>query len=64
MKFRQLLKDERGQGLTEYILLVSLIAIALIVITKFFGREIQMVFRKAADSLDEVYDWEGYGWQP
>ena len=63
MHLSHLLKDERGQGLTEYILLVSLIAIALIVITKFFGREIQMVFRKAADSLDEVYDWEGYGYK-
>jgi Flp pilus assembly pilin Flp len=60
MKLSHLLGDERGQGLTEYILLVSLIAIALIIVTKFFGNEIRLVFRKASDSLQDVVDWKGY----
>lgn len=42
------LKDERGQGMTEYILLVFLIAILAYVAVQFFGGTVKNAFNNAA----------------
>lgn len=41
----------RGQGMTEYILIVSLIAIASIGVTTLFGNNIRTLFGAAANAL-------------
>jgi Flp pilus assembly pilin Flp len=41
----------QGQGLTEYILLVALIAIAAIAAVKYFGRTTSDSFKSAGDQI-------------
>jgi len=45
-------KGEKGQGMTEYIIIVSLIAIACLLAVGVFGSNIRNLFVKASDSLD------------
>ncbi|UCD84711.1 MAG: Flp family type IVb pilin [Deltaproteobacteria bacterium] len=47
-------KDEEGQGMTEYILIVLLIAIAGIVVWRAFGDKIKDLVTGATDELGEV----------
>ena len=42
---------KRGQGMTEYIIIVALIAIAAIGIISLFGDNIRRLFAMSADSL-------------
>jgi pilus assembly protein Flp/PilA len=44
-------RDERGANLVEYLLLVSLIAIAVIGAVKFFGGQLSPKFNQAGSSL-------------
>jgi Flp pilus assembly pilin Flp len=37
-------KNRKGQGMTEYIIIVALIAVACIVIVSLFGQQIRSVF--------------------
>ena len=50
------LNNESGQGMTEYILIVALIAVAAIAVVKIFGKTIQNQFSKAADSIGSAGD--------
>jgi pilus assembly protein Flp/PilA len=43
--------DESGQGMTEYILIVALIAVAAIVTVKMFGSQITGLFSKSSDKI-------------
>jgi Flp pilus assembly pilin Flp len=43
--------SQTGQGLTEYILLVALIAIAAIAAVKYFGRTTSDSFKSAGDQV-------------
>lgn len=43
--------NQRGQGMTEYILIVALIAIAVIGAVKYFGHSTQDSFHSAADAV-------------
>ncbi len=43
--------DERGQGMTEYIIIVALIAIATIAAVKYFGGKTKDSFNAAGDSI-------------
>lgn len=45
---------QRGQGMTEYILLVALIAIAAIAAVKYFGSKTKEGFEAAADAVGGV----------
>jgi Flp pilus assembly pilin Flp len=45
------LKKRRGQGMTEYIIIVALIAIAAIGIITLFGDNIRRLFGMSADAL-------------
>ena len=50
---KNFLNDENGQGMTEYILIVILIAIAAIVVVKLFGKKIAELFQKSTDKIDK-----------
>ncbi|MBL8916530.1 MAG: hypothetical protein JNM17_37870 [Archangium sp.] len=43
--------SRRGQGLTEYIILVALLAIGCISIVTYFGDELRDLFGRSADAL-------------
>jgi pilus assembly protein Flp/PilA len=45
------LKKRRGQGMTEYIIIVALIAIAAIGVVTLFGNNIRKLFGQSADAL-------------
>lgn len=47
-------KKQRGQGMTEYILLVALIAIAAIAAVRYFGSKTKEGFENAADAVGGV----------
>jgi Flp pilus assembly pilin Flp len=46
--------DERGQGMTEYIILVALIAVAAIAAVKYFGSKTKEGFQNAAEAVGGV----------
>jgi Flp pilus assembly pilin Flp len=48
---KQMLKKARGQGMTEYIIIVALIAIAAIGVITLFGDNIRALFGMSADAL-------------
>lgn len=50
-KFRRAIRDESGQGMTEYIIIVALIAIAAIGVVSIFGDNIRALFGASADAL-------------
>ncbi len=45
------IKRKKGQGMTEYIILVALIAIALIAVITIFGKDLKRMFGNATDQL-------------
>jgi pilus assembly protein Flp/PilA len=45
------LSKRRGQGMTEYIIIVALIAIAAIGVITLFGNNIRKLFGQSADAL-------------
>jgi pilus assembly protein Flp/PilA len=49
--FRRLRRDQRGQGMTEYIIIVALIAIAAIGVVTIFGDNIRDLFAGATNAL-------------
>jgi len=49
---KKFLKDESGQGMTEYILIVALIAIAAIVAVRLFGTKIAAAFQRQASTVE------------
>ena len=55
-KLKNLMKGiifgEEGQGMTEYILIVVLIAIAAIVAFRYFGTKLKTKVKDAADTLE------------
>lgn len=44
-------RETRGQGMTEYVIMVSLIAVATIGVITLFGDNIRKVFGAASDSI-------------
>ena len=46
------LRQEGGQGMTEYIIIVGLVAIAAIGVVTVFGNEVRALFGAAADGLN------------
>lgn len=49
--FKKFLKDERGAEMTEYILIIALIAIAVIGAVRIFGDQIKAAFGRMSDKL-------------
>lgn len=52
--FKRLVKEESGQGLTEYALIISLIAIVVIAVLGLLGDQIKSVFNKITGALTTV----------
>jgi len=48
---QRLRKDQRGQGMTEYIIIVALIAIAAIGVVTIFGDNIRDLFAASTNAL-------------
>ena len=51
MKIAKKLRRNRGQGMTEYIIIVALIAIAAIAVISLFGDNIRQLFGASANAL-------------
>jgi Flp pilus assembly pilin Flp len=51
-KLKKLVKDENGQGMTEYIIIVALVAIAAIAVIKIFGKNLRNLFDRSSTSLE------------
>ena len=52
-------KNESGQGMVEYGLIIALIAVVVIVALTSLGTSVSGIFDKATKSLDEVTDKTG-----
>ena len=46
--------DERGQGMTEYVIVLVAIAVVCIAISVEFGGKIKTLFTEASEGLDDV----------
>lgn len=53
MAFRFNYKDNRGQALSEYALIIALIAIVVIGVLSRFGGSIKNAFNTAGNAIDE-----------
>jgi len=51
IKLNRLAVQKKGQGMTEYIIIVALIAIAAIGVVTLFGDNIRALFAASADAL-------------
>ncbi|MFP4521505.1 MAG: Flp family type IVb pilin [Fibrobacterota bacterium] len=49
--FSNFIIDENGQGLTEYIIIVALVAVGALVAVKAFGQQIRAVFNGMTKGL-------------
>ena len=47
----KILRGEKGQGMSEYLIIVALVAIAAIGVVTVFGRDIRELFSGTTDSL-------------
>ena len=47
----QLFRSETGQGMSEYLIIVALVAIAAIGVVTVFGRDVRELFSGTTDSL-------------
>ncbi len=54
----KLLKLRKGQGMTEYILIIALIAVLVIGAVKAFGGKVKQGFQKSAEKVGNVVDDE------
>ena len=52
-------KDEEGQGMVEYGLIIGLIAVVVIVALVALGRKIRDMFQDVNDTIDEIGTPEG-----
>ncbi|HVM32203.1 MAG TPA: hypothetical protein VMU88_03650 [bacterium] len=52
MRLKKLLEGQQGQGMTEYILIVALIAVFAIGAIKFFGKSTASNFNSAANATN------------
>lgn len=52
--FKRLIRDEEGQGLAEYALILAGIAIVVIAVLIALGTNIQNIFTRISDNLAEL----------
>ena len=50
-KAKKFTRNQRGQGMTEYIIIVALIAVAAIAVIVLFGDNIRRQFAKSANAI-------------
>ncbi len=51
--FKRFHEDEEGQGMTEYIIILVLIAIFVILVVKIFGKKIKGLFEQSTNALNK-----------
>ena len=49
--FNDFLKSEDAQGMTEYILIIALIAVVCVAAIRMFGKEIRELIEKSTDKI-------------
>jgi pilus assembly protein Flp/PilA len=52
--FNQLIRDRRGAGLTEYIILVGVIALLSIAAFRFFGKSVSTKIQQQAATVTKI----------
>lgn len=50
---RRFHEDEEGQGMTEYIIILVLIAIFVIIVVKVFGEKIKGLFKDSTNAIND-----------
>jgi Flp pilus assembly pilin Flp len=55
-RMNALIRNEEGQGMTEYIIIVALIAIAAIGVITVFGQNLRNLFAMSANALSGATD--------
>lgn len=55
------LRDEEGQAMVEYGLIIALIAIAVIVVLALVGEKVADLFKEAADEIENATVWHSGG---
>ncbi len=53
-KIMEILRDENGQGMVEYGLILGLIAIAAITVLIALGPKVEGIFKSASNAIDKV----------
>ena len=53
---KKFLKDESGQGMVEYILIIALVAAVLVGLFKMFGTQMSDLFKKAIGTISKNTD--------
>jgi Flp pilus assembly pilin Flp len=53
-KLLKLIKDRRGAGMTEYIILVGVIALLSIAAFRFFGKSVSEKIEKQSDTVKNI----------
>jgi Flp pilus assembly pilin Flp len=53
-KLLKIIKDRRGAGMTEYIILVGVIALLSIAAFRFFGKSVSGIVDKQAKTVDGI----------
>jgi Flp pilus assembly pilin Flp len=51
---KKVLSGKKGQGMTEYILIIALIAIVVVASVKLFGKKVDKGFQNAASSVENA----------
>ena len=59
IKLRRLLKDQRGAGMTEYIILVGVIAILALAAFELFGGSVRDKIETQSGTVDTIVDERG-----
>ena len=54
MRLTDLTRNNRGQGLAEYIIIVILVAIIVLVAVRFFGKSVFNQFGNATQQIDTL----------
>ncbi len=54
LKLNQLIRDRRGAGMTEYIILVGVIALLAIAAFRFFGKSVSTKIGQQAGTVDKI----------
>ena len=61
MKFKRW-KQEKGQGMTEYVIILALVAVAAIKVVQVFGGTVKIMYGRVSAKLqDKTYHGEKYG---
>ncbi|MCX8094159.1 MAG: hypothetical protein N3E50_08345 [Candidatus Goldbacteria bacterium] len=51
-----MIKNKKAQGMTEYILIIALVAIMIIAALKFFGGRVKKGFNDASNKISQSVD--------